>query len=223
MADLRTTRDTLSPEDQMNERDPVTAADPRESRVDRFDQNEMDRTNARASYANVIDSDNGTARESVFDRDNRRYDETAVDASRMDNALERDRVRGVEDNTRAPLNASLDPLGTASANDRNDSAAAHEQAEQNPDTTPLFSNFELNDLRTRWSNVQAGFVDSPRHSVEQADQLVAAVMQRIADSFAEERTTLERQWEHGDNVSTEDLRVALQRYRSFFGRLLNAA
>ena len=70
---------------------------------------------------------------------------------------------------------------------------------------------------------QAGFVDSPRHSVQQADELVAAVMQRLADGFAEERSLLERQWDRGDNVSTEDLRVALQRYRAFFGRLLNAA
>jgi len=68
-----------------------------------------------------------------------------------------------------------------------------------------------------------GFVDAPRRSVEQADELVAAVMQRISDGFAEERSTLERQWDRGDSISTEDLRVALQRYRVFFGRLLNAA
>ena len=91
------------------------------------------------------------------------------------------------------------------------------------DVPQLFSDFDINDLRSRWSNVQAGFVDSPRHSVQQADELVAAVMQRLADGFAEERSLLERQWDRGDNVSTEDLRVALQRYRAFFGRLLNAA
>ena len=91
------------------------------------------------------------------------------------------------------------------------------------DASQLFSDFDIDDLRARWSNVQAGFVDSPRHSVQQADELVAAVMQRLADGFAEERSLLERQWDRGDNVSTEDLRVALQRYRAFFGRLLNAA
>ncbi len=89
--------------------------------------------------------------------------------------------------------------------------------------TPLFSEFEMNDFRARWDDVQAGFVDSPHRAVEQADELVATVMQRIADSFAEERSALEKQWGRGDNVSTEDLRVALQRYRAFFGRLLNAA
>jgi len=87
----------------------------------------------------------------------------------------------------------------------------------------LFSDSVIGDLRTRWSDVQAAFVDEPRRSVEQADQLVATVMQRLAEGFANERASLERQWDSGDNVSTEELRVALQRYRAFFGRLLNAA
>jgi hypothetical protein len=92
-----------------------------------------------------------------------------------------------------------------------------------PETASLFSDTDIGDLRTRWNDVQAGFVDEPRRSVEQADQLVATVMQRLAEGFANERASLERQWDSGDNVSTEDLRVALQRYRAFFGRLLHAA
>ena len=88
--------------------------------------------------------------------------------------------------------------------------------------TPLFAETDVNDLRARWSNVQAGFVDEPRHAVENADKLVATVMERLAQGFANERSSLERQWSSGERVSTEDLRVALQRYRSFFDRLLNA-
>ncbi len=87
----------------------------------------------------------------------------------------------------------------------------------------LLSEVEIGDLRSRWSSIQAGFVDEPRHSVEQADQLVAAAIQRLAQGFASERASLEKQWDQGDTVSTEELRVALQRYRAFFGRLLNAA
>jgi hypothetical protein len=68
--------------------------------------------------------------------------------------------------------------------------------------------------------VQTGFVDEPRQTVEEADKLVAAVMQRLADGFTKERSGLEKQWDNGDKASTEDLRVALQRYRSFFDRLL---
>jgi hypothetical protein len=74
---------------------------------------------------------------------------------------------------------------------------------------------------SQWSKIQTGFVDEPRRTVEDADKLVAAVMQRLAEGFANERSGLEKQWDRGDNVSTEDLRVALQRYRSFFDRLLN--
>ena len=85
---------------------------------------------------------------------------------------------------------------------------------------PLFSESEMKDFRSQWSNLQTGFVDEPRRTVEGADKLVAAVMQRLAEGFANERSGLEKQWDSGDNVSTEDLRVALQRYRSFFDRLL---
>jgi hypothetical protein len=74
----------------------------------------------------------------------------------------------------------------------------------------------------RWQAIQASFVDEPRQSVEQADALVADLMQRLAAGFSSERERLEGQWDRGDDVSTEDLRVALTRYRSFFDRLLAA-
>jgi len=89
------------------------------------------------------------------------------------------------------------------------------------DSTPLFPNDELEGLRNRWSDIQAAFVDEPRRAVEQADGLVASAMKRLAEVFAEERSTLEQQWDRGDSVSTEDLRIALQRYRTFFQRLLS--
>jgi hypothetical protein len=69
--------------------------------------------------------------------------------------------------------------------------------------------------------VQSAFVDEPRKAVEDADHLVAAAMKRLAEMFAEERQKLEHQWDRGDNVSTEDLRIVLRRYRSFFSRLLS--
>ena len=89
--------------------------------------------------------------------------------------------------------------------------------------TPLFSDSDIGDLRSRWGNVQAEFVDEPRRAVADADQLVATVMQRLAEGFARERGSLEKQWDSGETASTEDLRMALQRYRAFFNRLLNAA
>jgi hypothetical protein len=93
-------------------------------------------------------------------------------------------------------------------------------ADTTGERTALFETGVLNDFNSRWSEIQTGFVDEPRRAVQQADALVSDVISRIADSFGRERTQLEQQWDRGDNVSTEDLRVALQRYRSFFSRLL---
>jgi len=87
-------------------------------------------------------------------------------------------------------------------------------------STPLFSTDETQTFRSRWDDIQTGFVDEPRTAVEQADSLVAEAMKRLAEMFANERAELEQQWDRGDDISTEDLRVALQRYRSFFSRLL---
>jgi hypothetical protein len=90
-----------------------------------------------------------------------------------------------------------------------------------PRQTPLFNEGETNDLHTRWQEVQGRFVDDPRASVEQADELVATSIQRLAEIFAAERANLEGTWSRGGEVSTEDLRQALRRYRSFFDRLLS--
>jgi hypothetical protein len=86
---------------------------------------------------------------------------------------------------------------------------------------PLFPGDDTKRFRSEWDNIQIGFVDEPRKSVEKADSLVANVMKRLAEVFADERKKLEGQWDRGENVDTEALRVALQRYRSFFDRLLS--
>lgn len=85
---------------------------------------------------------------------------------------------------------------------------------------PLLPETESGDLRRQWDSIQTGFVDEPRRAVQDADALVAGAMKRLAEVFASERSQLEGQWDRGDDVSTEDLRIALQRYRAFFERLL---
>jgi hypothetical protein len=106
------------------------------------------------------------------------------------------------------------------AEDRTFEAAVGGEADPDGMKAALFSAGETTELRGRWDTIQASFVDEPRKAVEDADGLVAAAMKRLAEMFAEERARLEGQWDRGDNVSTEDLRLALRRYRSFFGRLL---
>lgn len=85
---------------------------------------------------------------------------------------------------------------------------------------PLLDASEAEEFRSRWQDIQTNFVDDPRHSVENADELVARVISSITENFAGERNSLEDQWNRGEEASTEDLRLAIKRYRSFFNRLL---
>ncbi len=100
-------------------------------------------------------------------------------------------------------------------------AAAAREPAQREGSEPLFPVEEGRGFRARWDGIQTGFVDEPRKAVEEADSLVADVMKRLAGAFADERANLEHQWSRGDQVSTEELRVALRRYRTFFQRLLD--
>ncbi|MGB6572084.1 MAG: hypothetical protein WBF20_10460 [Trebonia sp.] len=86
----------------------------------------------------------------------------------------------------------------------------------------LLEDNELQNLLVQWKDIQAEFVDEPRKAVQAADALVAELMQRLAQMFASERAQLESRWSGGEDVSTEDLRRGLRRYRSFFERLLAA-
>ncbi len=108
----------------------------------------------------------------------------------------------------------------------NENSELHETAPQvtggkEAERVALFSGGDLDQFRTRWREVQGGFVDEPRHAVEEADKLVEVVVQRLTAHFSSERAKLEDQWREGKDASTEDLRQALRRYRSFFDRLLS--
>ncbi|KJY20078.1 MULTISPECIES: hypothetical protein [Streptomyces] len=85
---------------------------------------------------------------------------------------------------------------------------------------PLLGTTETEEYRRKWSEIQGRFVDDPQEAVRSADTLVAEVMQALAGSFSTRKQGLEGQWGRGEQVATEDLRVSLQHYRSFFNRLL---
>ena len=105
------------------------------------------------------------------------------------------------------------------ATEQTQEQSEHEEAR---DDQSLFGADELTSFRGRWDEIQAGFVDEPRDAVEKADALVADLVERITASFSEARSSLESQWSQGEEASTEDLRVALTRYRASFKRLLAA-
>ncbi len=106
------------------------------------------------------------------------------------------------------------PVGTTAAQTAPDSGGTAST------TGPLLASEDAEGFRARWTDIQTGFVDAPRRAVEQADTLVAELMQHLAKTFADERGGLESQWDRGDDVPTDNLRDAFQRYRSFFERLL---
>jgi len=87
------------------------------------------------------------------------------------------------------------------------------------ETPALIDEEKVTGFRDRWQNVQTGFVDDPKQAVRQADELVAAVISALATTFAEHKSELEAQWQQGE-PATEELRIALRRYRSFFDQLL---
>lgn len=118
------------------------------------------------------------------------------------------------------------PLTTADmvqAGQQGTQSAPQQRMPAEDQAAALISGHEMEQFRARWTAIQAKFVDDPRSAVQEADSLVAELMKRIAETFAKERQGLESQWASGGdaNPNTEDLRVALQRYRTFFNRLLS--
>jgi hypothetical protein len=105
--------------------------------------------------------------------------------------------------------------------DQNVIAFEHRSAVPKETNQPLLPTRQIEDLRNQWTAVQWSFVDEPRKAVEEADQLVGSAIKQIEEVFAAERANLEKQWSRGEEVSTEDLRVCLQRYREFFDRLVS--
>lgn len=145
------------------------------------------------------------------------------------------RAAGAETVEDTPISREQQPDGEArEPADRRDSEVAvsagqdassgtDRVAARSEETEPLLPADASDRFEQRWNGIQASFVDEPRRAVEQADTLVAELMQELASGFSDTRSRLEAQWDdEGENVSTEDLRVALTRYRSFFNRLLSA-
>lgn len=142
--------------------------------------------------------------------------DAATPVQQLDPAVADDRATPQSDHGTLSTSDLVD-RGNQSRADGDPAGPARDDADDKP--TPLISDGDA--YLQRWQSVQAGFVDDPRTAVQHADSLVAEVIQRIAESFADERDQLEKQWSGGENVGTEELRVQLQRYRSFFTRLLH--
>jgi hypothetical protein len=138
---------------------------------------------------------------------------SGVENAGSDASLTRDLAAGDQADTRAADAGAGSVVADAGVEAERGAGSDHE---------PLLPRDQSELFASRWQEIQTSFVDHPRDAVARADTLVADLMQRLAASFSQERERLEGQWDLGDDVSTEDLRVALTRYRSFFDRLLSA-
>jgi len=123
---------------------------------------------------------------------------------------------------RAPGQSGSGQLSTADVANAMQNRQASKDGPNEREAEHLLPEDRLASYRERWQSIQITFVDEPKSSVEQADSLVAEVIQTLAQRFAEERDSLEHQWSDGGEASTEDMRQALQHYRTFFERLLAA-
>lgn len=130
--------------------------------------------------------------------------------------MEEDRER----TNRNVVDTTLDEMETENREPMVENRPTTSMNEEDEGLMALFEDAEAEKFRTQWLNIQSKFVDNPRESVREADELVASVLKSVTMSFHNRRSALEREWNGGGSASTEDLRLALKRYRSFFERLL---
>jgi hypothetical protein len=208
----------------LRKEEPLTTADIANQRADRgdvVDETNIDPADRRPPRSAAGPSSAVT--DTTADRDDT-YDGEIVD-SHVDSSPSGDNVGSGRQFSASARGTSSQPYtpGRESTAAQTSTASSQSvgQNESPGSESPLFAENELRDFRGRWDQIQTSFVDEPRHAVEQADTLVASVVKRIAEQFSEERAKLEKQWDRGDNVSTEDLRQGFKRYRAFFDRLLS--
>ena len=169
-------------------------------------------------------NDEGTPRKALLGSD--ANTETHDETTETRDAVTRDAVAMPRDRAVTAADATDTVRETAAVHhtapdNRGNPAVRAQLTRQDDPMMPLFSANETQGLRSRWENLQVGFIDEPKHAVEEADRLVSETINALSKGFAAEREKLEQQWHRGEEASTEDLRLALRRYRSFFERLLS--
>ena len=124
-----------------------------------------------------------------------------------------------ENQSTAALAATEEEAALQRQVNRDECRSSSVQSEEKK-SLPLFLPDVAKNFRARWDVVQSSFVDDPRQAVRQGDELVGQVMQSLAETFSSERAKLEGELDRADQPSTENLRIALRRYRSFSEHLL---
>ena len=190
----------------------MPVAPPDQTQQDRADQDQLSQDRADQDRMGQDQADQGWTGQDRMDQDR-------MDQDRMDQGTTSDWFTDSAGSTEGRVGSPT--LDSAASAAESDVAARSDLAESPSDAAQLLSPGDREAMTSRWRDIQADFVDHPRQATQDADTLVAGLMQQLAQTFAQERAQLEAQWSRGDEVSTEDLRVSLQRYRAFFERLLS--
>ena len=219
----------LSTEDLLPEhdRDRTTHADD-QYRADGYQDSAVDRTDDTASTTGTTDQYDDGFRDTATDRVDETHTDRPVVSDGYDDAevdAEHRKDDGTDEYDEQPAALDDEPVVEDEPAHDETVVAQDEPVQQKPSTNTdealaLFSSDEVDRFRTEWRGLQSDFVDSPRDAVQHADQLVAQVMQSLATTFADHKKSLEGQWSQGEQVETEELRVALRQYRAFFDKLL---
>ncbi|HYJ99429.1 MAG TPA: hypothetical protein VEX14_15325 [Burkholderiaceae bacterium] len=214
--EARDARQRAAGEHEMRERGPSSTADlaAMDTQPLDTDTRTADATRDDLAHAGAARDDMRRVDESVARQSARRVDPPA---GKLRDADVEDAVEVSRREARADADAHQAQARTSSA--RTEQRVHPHAPPRDEPLAPLFHADVAQGFRARWDTVQIGFVDDPRQAVQQADELVAEVMNSLAQSFADERRQFEAQMK--ETASTENLRVALQRYRSFFQRLLS--
>jgi hypothetical protein len=198
------------------------AVDEPRTETDRIDSDpiDSDRTDADRVETDRVDSERGDFDSPGLDRtdsDRTDFGRTDSDRSDFDRAEAEDREYDQDhthDDRITEVDESARPADTTLTGEK----PPTEQSDAAADV--LFDEADATRFRTRWSEVQASFVDDPKRAVQDADVLVAELMQSVASAFSQRKHLLEEQWQQGTHAETEDLRLALRGYRSFLDQLL---
>jgi hypothetical protein len=202
------------------ETDPIdsdrTDADRVES--DRVDADDRFDADGRADVENRADTDDRTDTDRA-DVEDRLYDQDHL----RDDEHDDDRITTIDETARPADTTLVDQHHADDTHGPDDARGATSGDQQQPGHAAadvLFDEADATRFRARWSEVQTSFVDDPKRAVQDADVLVAELMQSLASAFSERKHLLENQWQQGSGAETEDLRLALRGYRSFLDQLL---
>jgi len=130
-------------------------------------------------------------------------------------------MKNLDESRRRPEDIEIENSPNSRVQSGGEVISLEDRRNRDENENQLIQKQQTEELRARWSTIQAGFVDEPRKAVKDADELVSSAIKHIEEGFRNQRGQLEKQWTQGTDVSTEDLRLSLQRYRAFFDRLLS--